>query len=309
MAYSISYKTHGVSDSDEQLLTKLRFRQKIRSNGMARSIWNLYRRLRPLPTPQPKPEPAQVGDLVIVYRHVFISQDIARFPSKARPEGFDYVKCFRRLVETIEASDHASRVRVLVLYNGTTEQLESDPFGVYLRQCSRDIEVQLHSAHSAVEAVLVMMRIVRDLSLTSDDIVYLLENDYLHADGWVDEVFKLYSSGLNFDYVSLYDHPDRYKYPVNYSQSTLYATDSRHWTTAPSTCGTFMMKHGVFLRDFEYLYTTKPDHLMFDKLIAGMGRKLLTPVPGLSLHCMSEYLDPVQSLEQYFRDVDQASEE
>ncbi|WP_198120660.1 hypothetical protein [Massilia rhizosphaerae] len=289
-------------------MAKLRFKQKIRAHGMVRSIWNLYRRLRPSPAPQPRPKAAQIGDLVIVYRHVFISQDIARFPSKARPDGFDYVKCFRRLVETVEASNHASRVRILVLYNGTAEQLEIDPFATYLRQCDRDIEVQLHSARSAVEAALVMMRVVRDLPLEPCDIVYLLENDYLHADGWVDEVFKLYSSGLNFDYVSLYDHPDRYKYPAHYGQSTLYATESRHWTTAPSTCGTFMMKHEVFRRDFEHLYTTKPDHLMFDRLIAGMGRKLLTPVPGLSLHCMSEYLDPVQSLEQYFCDVGRASE-
>jgi len=241
-----------------------------------------------------------MGDLVIVYRHVFLSQDGQRFPQKSRPLGFDYLKCFQRLIETVSASKNAQRVRIIVMYNGTSAQLASDPFENYLRECGRNIEVRLIDAHSALASFLVMLRAIKDMPLKSNDIIYFLENDYLHADDWVDEVFNLYSSGLPFDYASLYDHPDRYKFPGNYGRSTIYVTESKHWTTAQSTCGTFMMRRDVFLRDFEYFYTAAHDHVMFTRLTVGMKRKLLTPLPGLAVHCMSEHLDPIQRFEAYF---------
>lgn len=309
MTYSISSERPGVSRLDEEILRKARIRHNLKSNGLLRAGWRLYRKLRPA-KPQPlQLEPVAAGDLVIIYRHVFISQDGSRFPHKARPAGFDYVKCFQQLVETIDASKNARRVRIIVLYNGTGSQLATDPFEKYLQKCDRDIEVRLLNASSAFEAVLAMMRTVRDMPLKENDIVYLLENDYLHADGWVDEVFTLYESGLQFDYASLYDHPDRYKYPENYSHSTIYVTKFRHWTTAQSTCGTFMTRHEVFLRDFQHLYTLVHDHAMFTNLTVSLGRKLLTPLPGLSVHCMSEHLDPLQRFEEYFLQGAPAAEE
>lgn len=250
---------------------------------------------------QAQAEPAAAGDLVIVYRHVFISQDASRFQRKSRPAGFDYLKCFQRLVETVNASENSNRVRIIVMYNGTHTQFASDPFERLLRDCGRDIEVKLLDGGSALAAFLVMLRVMRDMPLKPEDIVYLLENDYLHADGWVDEVFSLYESGLKFDYASLYDHPDRYRYPAHYSNSTIFVTKTRHWTTAQSTCGTFMMRHDVFLRDFKHLYTMVHDHVIFTRLTVNLGRKLLTPLPGLSVHCMAEHLDPIQGFDEYFR--------
>ncbi|MBN9546610.1 MAG: hypothetical protein J0I19_14145 [Alphaproteobacteria bacterium] len=304
MAYSISSEILGGSRSDVKILGELQFRQRLRSHGLLRAVWRFYRRFRPATRQHLRTEPAVVGNLVIVYRHVFLSEDSRRFPQKSRPLGFDYVKCFQRLIETIDASSNAQRVRVIVMYNGTSAQLASDPFENYLQKCGRNIEVQLIDAHSALASFLVMLRAIRDMPFKPNDIIYFLENDYLHADSWVDEVFRLYSSGLLFDYASLYDHPDRYKYPRNYGRSTIHVTESRHWTTAQSTCGTFIMRHDVFLRDFEYFYTAVHDHVMFTRLTVGMGRKLLTPLPGLAVHCMSEHLDPLQRFEEYFvRDV------
>ena len=300
MTYSLSNEVLGVSQSDEKLLSKLRSSQTLKSNPLLRAGWRFYRKLRPATPPQAQAEPAAAGDLVIVYRHVFISQDASRFPHKSRPAGFDYLKCFQRLVETVNAGENSKRVRIIVMYNGTSAQFASDPFEKLLRDCGREIEVKLLDGGSALAAFLVMLRVMRDMPLKPNDIVYLLENDYLHADGWVDEVFRLYESGLKFDYASLYDHPDRYKYPANYSHSTILVTKTRHWTTAQSTCGTFMMRHDVFLRDFKHLYTMVHDHVIFTRLTVNMGRKLLTPLPGLSVHCMSEHLDPLQRFDDYF---------
>lgn len=234
----------------------------------------------------------------MVFRHVYISQDAKRFPPKARPAGFDHNKCFDNLVRTVKASAHANRVKIVVLYNGTQAQLEADSFEQRLRNCGLHVQVKLLAAKSAVEAVLTMFRVVRAMPLKPDDIVYLLENDYLHADNWVDEVFEAYEALPGIEYLSLYDHPDRYKLPHRYSRSTLYVTATRHWVSAPSTCGTFLVKFGALCRDFKYLYSTKNDHQMFLRLTQRLKRPLLTPVPGLAVHCMTAHLDPLQRFEE-----------
>jgi hypothetical protein len=52
------------------------------------------------------------------------------------------------------------------------------------------------------------------------------------------------------------------------------------------------MENRVFARDWEVFSLFLPDYHLFSKLVAEMGRVLLTPVPGLSTHSMEGYLSP-----------------
>ncbi|CAM4159278.1 Glycosyl transferase family 2 [Roseateles saccharophilus] len=237
----------------------------------------------------------------MIYRHVYITHDRERFPQKHRPSEFNHDDCFRNLVETVGNHPSKGVVKIIIYYNGTREQFLSDPLCAYLDKIEVNVEVFLLSTKSAVEAVLVLLRETLSMDLNDQDIVYFLENDYIHHENWVNEVLSAYSSNIPFDYLSLYDHPDRYKIPKNYQNTELFTTGTRHWVTAPSTCGSFLVQFGKFKRDFKYVYSTKNDHQMFSRLTGKLKRKLITPVPGLAVHCMAEHLDPIQRFEEYFK--------
>jgi hypothetical protein len=81
-----------------------------------------------------------------------------------------------------------------------------------------------------------------------EDYVYLLEDDYLHRPGSK----KVLLEGLEMgDYVTLYDHPDKYQIesnngnPFNYKQlqkTRVYTTPSTHWRETNSATMTFACK-------------------------------------------------------------------
>jgi hypothetical protein len=78
-----------------------------------------------------------------------------------------------------------------------------------------------------------------------DDFVYLLEDDYIHLPGSKNILLE----GLGIaDYVSLYDHPDKYYLessngsPFNYKKihsTCIYITKNSHWRETDSTTMTF----------------------------------------------------------------------
>lgn len=133
------------------------------------------------------------------------------------------------------------------------------------------------------------------------DIIYVLENDYLHMDGWVDEIKELAASGISWDYLSLYDHPDKYpnlhghRDSLRYTtlKSQVFSTSYRHWRSSPSTCATYMLSRETFERDLRLLRLGIFDFKLFWILNKIKRRRLITPIPALSTHCMTEFLSPI----------------
>jgi hypothetical protein len=88
------------------------------------------------------------------------------------------------------------------------------------------------------------------------DRVYLLEDDYLH----LPHSRKVILEGLLIaDYVTLYDHPDKYRLfaesgnPFNYKQlqkTRLYLTPTTHWREINSTTMTFACKVETLKDDY-----------------------------------------------------------
>ncbi len=140
---------------------------------------------------------------------------------------------------------------------------------------------------------------VREDAVADDDIVFVCENDYLHVDRWLEKVVELFESSIRFDYVSLYDHADYYEqvdkpiYPVYRGlRSEIFVTQTHHWRVAPSTCGTFLVQKRVFVEDLEAWSSRLSDFYVFTYLRLLKGRVLVSPVPGLSTHCMTGLLAP-----------------
>jgi hypothetical protein len=142
-----------------------------------------------------------------------------------------------------------------------------------------------------------------DIALTFDDneVVYFVENDYLHREGSDTILMEGINMGAHF--VSLYDHPDKY---INASSgggevTKLFLSPNSHWKITGSTTMTFASKVSTLksvekvLR--EYTIGTHPyDFEMFTQL-RSMTYSLLTPIPSYSTHGETEYLAPLVNWE------------
>jgi hypothetical protein len=146
-----------------------------------------------------------------------------------------------------------------------------------------------------------------DLALTfpDEDIVYHLENDYLHLPGSERLIQEILNYGAS--YCSLYDHPDKYRPPslggnpfvdVDGGEATkVYCIGSSHWKITNSTTMTFACKVRVLKQDIKTLrkWTNKGhcpnDFKMFLEL-RKKGRALMTPIPGFSTHGETLFLSP-----------------
>jgi hypothetical protein len=131
-----------------------------------------------------------------------------------------------------------------------------------------------------------------------DSIVYMLEDDYIHKAGWPTILREAFAAGLA-DYVTMYDHPDKYDSRVYPSlDSKVFCTPSVHWRSTPSTTNTYAVKLGFLkknkdthLRFSEGVEVTR-DHAKFLHLQGELGQRLMSSIPAYSTHVETAYLSP-----------------
>lgn len=147
-----------------------------------------------------------------------------------------------------------------------------------------------------------------DYALTLDDeeIVYFLENDYLHkpeAELILESAFRLY---LGIEYVTLYDHLDKYLDPSQGGNPYCYgkAENTRvflgeycHWKITNSTTMTFATKVRTLKEDEAILrkwtLDTHPHDFQMFLELRDKGRQLISPIPGYSTHGEAKWLSPL----------------
>jgi hypothetical protein len=144
------------------------------------------------------------------------------------------------------------------------------------------------------------------LELDNKEIVYLLEDDYLHKPNSK----QIITDGieLGFDYVTLYDHPDKYMNPIDggnpfcsgmSEETRVYLGDNCHWKLTNSTTMTFASKVKTLREDEKIIRkwtseTHPHDFQMFMELKQNF-RRLASPIPGYSTHCESRWLTPLKN--------------
>jgi hypothetical protein len=155
------------------------------------------------------------------------------------------------------------------------------------------IETSLGNAGSAFRAVEIAVD-----TLDNDDIVYFSEDDYLHTGRAV----KLIEDGLKHsDYVTLYDHPDKYTKCYNGGEtSKVILTANSHFRYTVSTCMTFGTKVRTLIEDIDiWRKWTANDH-PFDHQIFGelreKSRSLIVPIPGAACHMDLTFHTQVKTL-------------
>tara|TARA_R110002020_G_scaffold179614_4_gene373276 strand:+ start:354 stop:1046 length:693 start_codon:yes stop_codon:yes gene_type:complete len=145
-----------------------------------------------------------------------------------------------------------------------------------------------------------------DKALTYDDeeIVYFIENDYLHKPDSQKILEEGFSLGASF--VALYDHPDKYLDPSHggnpYCEgggedTRVYLTDSCHWKITNSTTMTFAAKVSTLKRVEPILRKhtsgTHPNDFQMFLELRQQGELLITPIPGYATHGETRWLSPL----------------
>ena len=221
----------------------------------------------------------------ILYRHY----NVEGRDAKGRPQWFDYEKCFVNLLTTIK---DRTDVKLHVIMDGTANRN-------FISKYRSEYTLHEINGGSDVSSFRQTYQIAKKLTTAPDDLYYFLENDYLHIDGWVDKVKELFNTYSNLNYVSLYDHNDKYFLPMYENlASKVFTTKTHHWRTTPSTCGTYIVNKKIFLEDFDVPFQMEGDHNKFIWLAQNKGRFVVTPLPGLSTHCMEGLLSPTINWEE-----------
>jgi hypothetical protein len=210
--------------------------------------------------------------------------------NKVKPEYINNINCLWNAINTFQDADWS------IIADNISEETD-----VIIQQyISRDNIMYTKVGHGAGTFNIALDKA---LGYNDNEIVYFLENDYLHRPG----AQKLIEEGLEIgDYITLYDHPDKYingdaggnPYITENSEITrVLLTESVHWKITNSTTMTFAAKVKTLRQDEKTLrqYTSgnhPRDFNMFVDLHS-KGKRLLSSIPGYSTHGETAWLAPL----------------
>ena len=214
----------------------------------------------------------------IFYRHY----NIVTTDNKGRPKWFSFQKCFENFLGTIKNKD----VQLHIVMDGVTKHN-------FINQYKDRFILHEIKAGNDQSSFFQTWEIAKNTPMESNDLVYFLENDYLHTNDWVDKITELFSTYKLLHYVSLYDHNDKYFLPIYEDLvSKIFVTENHHWRTTPSTCGSFIIIRELLELDYDIHTSVSGDHNKFLQLAEERNRMVITPIPGLSTHCMEGLMSP-----------------
>lgn len=203
--------------------------------------------------------------------------------NKIRPQGFSKELCHENLKRTI----NPQLANITFLMDGDLSK--------HFLSKERDYPIIPIQGGSEAASFLAQLNYIESLGLDDETIVYLLEDDFFHRSNWCELIREVFDS-LNADYVTLYDHKDKYFYKMYEKlKSQIFHTNTCHWRTVPSTTSTFMCKWKVLKKHIHihkrFCQRSVYSHEKFIKL-GKMGATLISPIPGWSTHMETEFLSP-----------------
>ena len=210
--------------------------------------------------------------------------------NKVKPDYINNENCLRNATEVFKDADW------LVIADNVSEQTDN----MIQKYVSRSDIFYASVGHGAGTFNLAL-----NTALTYDDeeIVYFIENDYLHKP----ESQKVLEEGfeLGASFVSLYDHPDKYLPPSKggnpyceggAEDTRVYLTDSCWFKITNSTTMTFAAKVSTLKRVEPILRKhtsgTHPNDFQMFLELREKNELLITPIPGYSTHGETAWLAP-----------------
>lgn len=286
-------------------------------------------------------------NIYIFYRHYDTENAAGRnLPSHPRnPDWLDYEACFINFVETINSykniklhvlmDDHGERNNFIYKYGDCCENIHrfdarsyigmktipNDILDKTVSKQDKDKRFKIYSREGG--SYLETCKYIQSQKyINQDDIIFLVENDYLHVNGWVEKICDLldvYPEVTQNNYITTVESQRKY-YAGWYNEliympsedkvwngfrPTIYNTGARgyqehiknkklapvgrehHWITSITTSSTFMTSKHIFDADYDVHTTVMNDGLRWPWLFKYRKRYILEPIPTLATHCMN----------------------
>lgn len=226
----------------------------------------------------------------VFLRHCYTSK-LQDLPSRERPDWWNKEKVFNNFKRTL----NPETTNYTIVYDENLGKIED----TFLKD-----EPNVHIINEGGEAksFLRTLELIISKKFSSDTIIYFLEDDYLHQPNWDKIIFEGFQ--LPIQYLTLYDHYDKYMHWYEDLLTKVMVTPSVHWMASPSTTNTFAVKFQTLLEDIaihrKHSTDVEPskDHDKFIEL-AQRGRRLISAIPGHVTHCHKYLLSPCIDWEKY----------
>jgi hypothetical protein len=211
--------------------------------------------------------------------------------NKGRPPYFSKKTCFESFIRTFHGHD------IYVIADNISEETYQYLCGRL--SAGRIVRTSLHNSKSFLYAVGTAIK-----SFVDNDLVYFVEDDYLHTK----DAPRVLIEGLSIaDYVSGYDHPDKYMNALDGGPNPFISdggevtrvmlTSSRHWKVTNSCCMTFAARVKTLKEDVAvyeaFCQATIPEDFQMWVTLFNRGRKLISCIPAVSTHCETKWLAPL----------------
>lgn len=226
----------------------------------------------------------------VFIRHCYHSD--LKISSQNRPNWWDKEAVFKNFKRTLNPE--------IANYTVIFDEFHGSICDTFLRS---EKNVHVISCGKESDSFCKTLEYVLSKKLHEETIVYFLEDDYVHRPGWSEILLDGFT--LPVDYVTLYDHGDKYQEVYKDFMTKVLKGRLSHWMPTPSTTNTFATKMCTLHedRDVHMFYSTdyEPsfDHGKFIELHGKKRRNLISCIPGYSTHCHKEFLSPCIDWSKY----------
>ena len=218
--------------------------------------------------------------------------------SKVKPEYINNEACLKNALEVFPWDEYDWSI--------IADNISEETNNMIQRYISRDHIDYVSIGHGAGTFNLALDEA---LQLADEEVVYFLENDYLHKPSSNKIILEGLELGASF--VSLYDHPDKYLPPSQggnpyceggAEDTRVYLTESTHWKITNSTTMTFastvknLVRTEPTLR--KYTQGTYPEDFKMFLDLREQGELLISSIPGYSTHGETAWLTPLTDWSQ-----------
>jgi hypothetical protein len=233
-----------------------------------------------------------------------------------RPEWFDYEKTFVNLLKTI----NYDLCNLTVVF-----EKESDLPNHFINKYKNHFNFKLKFIDTTREkwlgktsedanwcrGISAMAEVIKNDNLPSEELIYTLDDDYLHVPYWSEITLNFINNYLtNNDNacVCLYDHFDKYLFTQKKGSIDQWGTDFGmyeslvskirissycHWRSVPNCVGSMIFPVSIFNRDFDpYWKTGYSDGSMCAILAQKYETTYWTPIRSLATHCVNPFVAP-----------------
>ena len=224
----------------------------------------------------------------VFIRHCYYSK-IQELPDRIRPSWFNKIKVFENFKNTLNPD--------LINYTIVYDEFYGSIDKTFL---AKEKNVEIIKCGNECDSFLKTLEIIQSRNFEDEQIIYLLEDDYLHRPGWSEVMLEGFE--IDSHYLTLYDFDF---FIAKGWLCEIFTTPSSHWRAVPATTNTFACKYKTLIEDIEIQkeysiygiremdeYSYSRDYNKFWEL-QKQERYLISPMPGWSTHCDENHISPI----------------